>query len=216
MDKELLLDKVKGTIYGQAIGDALGLGTEFMDDDEMAWKYPNGLTHYTDIYQDHHRRRWKIGDWTDDTDMMLCIANAVIEDNGVNYNNIAQNFKDWLNGEPMGIGSHTFKVLAMSDYVEQPHEVSRIIWELSRRQSAANGALMRTSIVGLFPNHVTECAENICKLTHYDPRRVGSCGTPRAAKKSPRSSFRRSTAIVRIGLRLPPTTRAPRSPKRMP
>lgn len=175
MEKELLLDKIKGTIYGQAIGDALGLGTEFMDDDEMAWKYPNGITHYSDIYQDRHRRRWKIGDWTDDTDMMLCIANAVINDNGVNYMNIAQNFKDWLNGEPMGIGSHTFKVLSMGDYVERPHEVSKMIWELSRRKSAANGALMRTSIVGLFPNHVIECAEGICKLTHYDPRCVGSC-----------------------------------------
>ena len=40
---ERLLDKIKGTIYGQAIGDALGLGTEFMDDYDMAWKYSNGL-----------------------------------------------------------------------------------------------------------------------------------------------------------------------------
>ena len=58
MNMEQILDKIKGTIYGQAIGDALGLGTEFMDDFDMAWKYPNGLTHYSEIYQDRHRRRW--------------------------------------------------------------------------------------------------------------------------------------------------------------
>ena len=87
------LDKIRGVIYGQAIGDALGLGTEFMDDKEMAKKYANGLKHYNEIYQDNHRRRWKIGEWTDDTDMMLCIANAIVEDKRVDLSHIAKNFK---------------------------------------------------------------------------------------------------------------------------
>ena len=170
-----LLDKIKGTIYGQAIGDALGLGTEFMDDYDMAWRYPNGLTHYSEIFQDRHRRRWEIGDWTDDTDMMLCIANAIIKDKGVNLTTIAQNFKDWVNGVPMGIGANTYKVLMFGDYVERPLDVSRKVWELSRYQSAANGGLMRTSIVGLLPGDIEQSATDICRLTHYDPRCVGSC-----------------------------------------
>ena len=41
---ETIIDKIKGTIYGQAIGDALGLGTEGMDDEAMARKSPSGLT----------------------------------------------------------------------------------------------------------------------------------------------------------------------------
>ena len=128
---ERIIDRIKGTIYGQAIGDALGLGTEGMTDEDMAWKYPNGIRHYSDIFQDRHRKRWKysdifqdrhrkrwkIGDWTDDTDMMLCIANAVIKDKGVNLTSIAQNFKDWADGEPMGIGETTYKVLSFGDYV---------------------------------------------------------------------------------------------------
>lgn len=172
---ETFVDKLKGTVYGQAIGDALGLGTEGMTDEDMAWKYPNGITHYKEIFQDRHRKRWKIGDWTDDTDMMLCIANAVIQDKGVNLASIAQNFKEWANGEPMGIGENTYKVLTIGDYVEHPLEVSKKIWEMSHENSAANGGLMRTSIVGLFPKAVEECASNICRLTHYDPRCVGSC-----------------------------------------
>ena len=170
-----LFDRLKGTIYGQAIGDALGLGTEGMTDEDMAWKYPQGIRHYNDIFQDRHRKRWKIGDWTDDTDMMLCIANAVIKDKGVNLTSIAQNFKDWANGEPMGIGENTYKVLMIGDYVEHPLEVSKKVWEMSGKKAAANGGLMRTSIVGLFPKAVEECAVNICRLTHYDPRCVGSC-----------------------------------------
>ena len=170
-----LFDRLKGTIYGQAIGDALGLGTEFMTNEDMAWKYPHGIRHYSDIFQDRHRKRWKIGDWTDDTDMMLCIANAVIEEKGVNLTSIAQNFKNWANGEPMGIGENTYKVLSIGDYVEHPIEVAKKVWEMSGKKAAANGGLMRTSIVGLFPKAVEECAVNICRLTHYDPRCVGSC-----------------------------------------
>ena len=168
-------DRFKGVFYGQAIGDALGLGTEFMDADEMAWKYPTGLRHYNQIFQDRHRKRWKIGGWTDDTDMMLCIAEAVIEDKGVNFMNIAKHFKTWTLGMPMGIGENTYKVLMMGDYTEEPFEVSKMIWEMSKYQSAANGGLMRTSVVGLFPKEVRTCAESICRLTHYDPRCVGSC-----------------------------------------
>lgn len=174
-EHDLIIDRIKGTIYGQAIGDALGLATEGMTDEDMAWKYPNGITHYNEIFQDRHRKRWKIGDWTDDTDMMLCIANAVIKDGGVNLTTIAKNFKDWANGEPMGIGENTYKVLTIGDYVERPMEVSKKIWEMSRRQAAANGGVMRTSIVGLFPKAVEKCAADICKLTHYDPRCVGAC-----------------------------------------
>ena len=173
--KQDTIDRFKGCLYGQAIGDALGLGTEGMTDEDMAWKYPNGIRHYSQIFQDRHRKRWEIGDWTDDTDMMLCIANAVIEDKGVDFYNIARHFKEWANGEPMGIGENTYKVLMMGDYVERPFEVSHKVWKMSRYQSAANGGLMRTSVVGLFPKEVKTCAENICRLTHYDPRCVGSC-----------------------------------------
>lgn len=175
MDKEQTYDRFKGCIYGQAIGDALGLGTEGMTDEDIAWKYPHGLQNYNQILQDSHRKRWEIGDWTDDTDMMLCIAHAVIEDKGVNLNNIARHFKMWCEGEPVGIGINTYKVLNVKEYVEKPFAVSELIWKMSRYKSAANGALMRTSVVGLFPKAVKTCAENICKLTHYDPRCIGSC-----------------------------------------
>ena len=51
-----LLDRLKGTIYGQAIGDALGLGTEGMTDEDMSWKYSNDIKHYREIYQEMHRK----------------------------------------------------------------------------------------------------------------------------------------------------------------
>ena len=171
----MINDKIRGVIFGQAIGDALGLGTEFMTKKEVNRYYPNGLAYYDQIIQDYHRKRWEKGAWTDDTDMMLCIANAIIKDKDIKLSTIAQNFKEWFNGEPLGIGNNTFKVLSFKDYTDNPQKGAEIIWNLSGKKSAANGAVMRTSVVGLWNNDTEKYATEICKLTHYDPRCVGSC-----------------------------------------
>lgn len=174
MTTEPVKDKMLSCLYGQAIGDALGLGTEFMSKDQVEQNYPDGLKDYDSIIQDEHRSRWPKGAWTDDTDMMLCILRG-FENGTFNTGRIASNFKEWFNSGPMGIGSHTYKVLFLDEYVKDPEMCAKVWWDLSRHQSAANGALMRTSVVGLAKNDVIAQAEAICKLTHYDPRCVGSC-----------------------------------------
>lgn len=171
----MLQDKIRGVLFGQAVGDALGLGTEFMTKEEVKRHYPNGLTDYSQIIQDRHRSRWMRGDWTDDTDMMLCIANAIIQDKGVNTITIAQHFKEWFNGTPMGIGRHTHMVLFFNDYVEHPQKAAEAIWNLSGKKNAANGGVMRTSIIGLCKEDVETLATEVCRLTHPDPRCIGSC-----------------------------------------
>lgn len=170
-----LLDKIRGVIFGQAIGDALGLGTEFMSRDEVLKYYPHKLSSYNQIIQDSHRIGWKPGEWTDDTDMMLCIADAMIEDKDICLHRVARNFKKWFEGTPMGIGQHTNKVLAISDYTENPMRAADLVWRLSGERNAANGGVMRTSVVGLWKKDISFYAENICKLTHADPRCAGSC-----------------------------------------
>ena len=169
-------DKIYGYLFGQAIGDALGLGTEFMTKTEAKEKYPNGLTEYSQIIRDYHRIKFQPGMWSDDTDMMLCIANAIIEDKRINLHTIARNFKDWFYApDTRGVGQTTYKVLAIADYVEKPQQVAELIWKMSRTKNAANGAVMRTSITGLLKNNVAQTAEDVCKLTHFDSRCVGSC-----------------------------------------
>ena len=69
MNEEFINDRFLGTIFGQAVGDALGLSTEFMSKQEVDRFYPNGIEDYSQIVQDDHRRRWQRGDWTDDTDV---------------------------------------------------------------------------------------------------------------------------------------------------
>lgn len=75
----------------------------------------------------------------------------------------------------MGIGRHTYNVLALYDYELNPVNAAEITWNLSNRNSAPNGGIMRTSVVGLWDKDVVQNAEKICKLTHADPRCIGSC-----------------------------------------
>mgnify|MGYP000190110821 FL=1 len=169
-------DKIYGTIFGQAIGDALGLGTEFMSKKEVREKYPDGLKEYSQIIRGYHRAKFQPGSWSDDTDMMLCIANAIIEDKGINLHTIARNFKQWVYApETRGVGQTTLKVLSIAEYVEKPHQVAELIWRMTRTKNAANGSVMRTAIIGLKKENVAQTAEDVCKLTHFDPRCVGSC-----------------------------------------
>ena len=161
-------DKLKGVFFGQAIGDALGLGTEFMPQTEVRKYYPHGLNDYSQIIQDYHRSRWEKGSWTDDTDMMLCIAESIVKNKGVNLPDIAKNFKLWFMQHPMGIGRHTYKVLCLGDYTEKPQQAAELVWNMSGKKSASNGAVMRTSIVGLLKEDVEKHAADICRLTHTD------------------------------------------------
>ena len=167
-----ITNKIKGCIYGQAIGDALGLGCEFMSQEEVRKYYPNTLTRYDQIIRDRQWSMWKEGEWTDDTDMMICIARTRLN-NHFNVEKTAENFKEWFNHSPRGIGRHTYNILAIGDYLKALFKVSELFWNLSRQKNAANGALMRTSVLATSPYVDEEEITDICRLTHYDPRCVG-------------------------------------------
>ena len=96
MENETIKERFLGTIFGQAVGDALGLSTEFMSKQEVNRLYPNGIEDYSQIVQDDHRRRWQRGDWTDDTDMMLCILDSFVACQKVDILDIARRFKEWM------------------------------------------------------------------------------------------------------------------------
>ena len=158
MENETIKERFLGTIFGQAVGDALGLSTEFMSKQEVDRFYPNGIEDYSQIVQDDHRRRWQRGDWTDDTDMMLCILDSFVACQKVDILDIARRFKEWMMNGGMGIGRHTYNVMALGDYTSNPQKAAEIIWKMGKKKAAANGAVMRTSVVGLMKDNVANAA----------------------------------------------------------
>lgn len=182
-----IIDRIRGTIFGHAVGDALGLGTEFLSKSDVARLYPHGLRSYEQIFRDGHRGRWATGDWTDDTDQMLCILDSLLERNRVDINHIAQRLKSWMNhGFPefgdsggMGIGRTVLRVLNHPNFFRDPHGAAEDIWNETNRSAAANGGVMRTSVLGVYEFTdilaAAKNAEDVCKITHFDPRCVASC-----------------------------------------
>ena len=158
MENETVKERFLGTIFGQAVGDALGLSTEFMSRQEVDRFYPNGIEDYSQIVQDDHRRCWQRGDWTDDTDMMLCILDSFVACQKVEILDIARRSMEWMMYGGMGIGRHTYNVMALGDYTSNPQKAAEIIWKMGKKKAAANGAVMRTSVVGLMKDNVANAA----------------------------------------------------------
>lgn len=173
------IDKIKGVFYGQAIGDALGLGSEFLTKSQISEYYPNGLHDYSQIVQDKHRSRWNIGDWTDDTDQFLCICTSILKLNKVDELAFAEELFRWFKDAPMGIGHTVYKVVSLPQFTLYPHKAAELIWKLSKKNNASNGAIMRSSILGTYQfwdyEKVANNTEKIAKVTHWDPRCIGSC-----------------------------------------
>lgn len=207
LEKKALLDHIRGTIYGNCIGDAIGLLTEFMTKKEATYIYGNyhekstlqkvkeTITgnklpelEYSMKYRDLHRERFATGDWTDDSDQMILILLSLVANNGqmdpVDYAKrlkrwCKEGFKELGDYGGMGIGSTTHSVLRHPQFLTDPHEAARYVWEYSGRYLAPNGGVMRTSILGIhdFGNIDGVIANTMaaCKVTHADPRCIASC-----------------------------------------
>ncbi|HBR75799.1 MAG TPA: ADP-ribosylglycohydrolase family protein [Cyanobacteria bacterium UBA11159] len=177
-----LKDKIRGIIFGAAIGDALGFGTEWISKQQVTEKYPNGLHDYNQItrYQKSKGMEgWFPGDSTDDTDQMLCILDSLLEKQEIDIRDIAAKIHHWAITDGMGMGRTVYTVVHTPGFVENPYQIAEKVWLDSGKQWAANGAVMRTSILGIWQyqdrEKIKDNAEKVSRITHPDSRCLGSC-----------------------------------------
>lgn len=172
-----LKERILGLIFGQAVGDALGKGTEFLTAKQAAVMYPQGINSYKEIK--HNPFEYLPGDYTDDTEMMLLILDSLLEKQSLDLQDIAVRFADWACNDPKDIGATTANVLCDPDYLKNPLHTAEFYWDSSGKKNAANGALMRTSILGAWDYLNTDQAVKnsalVSKLTHAAPQCAASC-----------------------------------------
>lgn len=171
--EEKTKDKALGALFGQAVGDALGMGAEFMSKEKVQEVYPSGLRHYSDI-RNNAIGGFQPGDYTDDTEMMEQIVYSLNNEGKYDLMSISQFFRRWYEYGPIDCGMQTANVLSNPLYRTDPLGVSKSTWEYENCDAAGNGGVMRTSVIGVLKGNVEEMAADVCRLTHYDPRCVGS------------------------------------------
>eukprot|EP00026_Physarum_polycephalum_P003546 Phypoly_transcript_03559.p1 GENE.Phypoly_transcript_03559~~Phypoly_transcript_03559.p1 ORF type:complete len:574 (+),score=104.59 Phypoly_transcript_03559:204-1724(+) len=182
-----VIDRILGCIYGNALGDAVGLATEFMTKAEIKKAYGNAPINYPKFKKNYHNCRWEEGDWTDDTDQMILILETLLETKTADPILYANKLLNWIRyGFPdlgdnggMGLGATTSRVVQHKSFLQDPIYASADVWEKSGRTFAPNGGVMRTSVVGCYhfsnPEEIIKNSDIFCKVTHADPRCIASC-----------------------------------------
>lgn len=164
-----VIARARGAFLGVAVGDALGATTEFMTPLEIRTQF--GV----------HRRivggGWlhlKPGRVTDDTEMSLCIARALLQSGASDLSAIADGFLGWMRGKPVDIGSTVRR--GIRDYLLKGQlETPPNAWD------AGNGAVMRLVPVALFTlgddDAFRALAVAQAHLTHNHPLSDAACLT---------------------------------------
>ncbi|KAH8651568.1 ADP-ribosylglycohydrolase [Tricladium varicosporioides] len=190
-------DKVLGNIVGAALGDAIGLYTEFLPRTECFRTYPGKFyltgPQRTAFRADSHRDKFTPGEWTDDTDQSLLLILSYLRNSPapqspvVDARDIAVRINNWitqglrcLDRPPLGIGQTVGRVVLDPEYLKDPEGVALKIWLKSKRNAAPNGSLMRTHplgamCIGRTLEETFRVAADVGRVTHVDPRCVVSC-----------------------------------------
>lgn len=175
-------DRAAGTLLGAAVGDALGVPFEFKPPqhfapEDLPLQMPGGGPF-----------QFPPGEWSDDTQMTLCIARAahagldLSEHKGLER--VAHAFAGWYKGGPRDVGGQISSVLATTEQGRGklwPAMTGRAMSRFLNApdSSAGNGSLMRTSPVALRhladPEKMTAAARYVSGLTHADPDCLDAC-----------------------------------------
>lgn len=108
--REVYLDKIRGSLWGGAIGDALGYPVEFLSEGQIHMMYgKEGITEYK---LDKKSGKALI---SDDTQMTLFTANGILAGETRSclmgfektyYGNISESYKDWLNTQELSFDKY--------------------------------------------------------------------------------------------------------------
>ncbi|KAJ7843661.1 ADP-ribosylation/Crystallin J1 [Mycena olivaceomarginata] len=158
MNDSKILDRAEGALFGSALGDAIGIYTEFMTDWQALEAYGSSSPNFTlippetKLHNDTHRCRFESRAWTDDTDHTILMILSYLRLRELSPKDFAIRLHSWcsqglrvLDRLPMGLGKTVGSVVFSPSYTNDPAGTALSHWDKNGRKIAPNGSLMRTT-----------------------------------------------------------------------
>ena len=180
--KQEVYDKIKGALYGVAIGDALGAPLEFMSEEEIQRKHGK----VTEMIGGG----WlnvKPGEITDDTQMTIAVAKGILDNPEDPVPEIGKHFIEWYNSMPKDVGATCQRAInkaiilgggyppkTMARWMKASEDTDKQM----NGHTAGNGALMRTIYPALYykpGNKMMWTTKNIAEMTHMNEESTRCC-----------------------------------------
>jgi ADP-ribosyl-[dinitrogen reductase] hydrolase len=163
--------RFRGALLGGAVGDAMGVTNEMRDRVNtipLTQLVGGGIS---DVAP---------GGWTDDTAMVLCVAESLMIKHGFDAHDQMDRFVRWWRYGYMTCAGRTYDVgnttrLALFAYIQTGDPFSGV----QSSHSAGNGALARVGPIGLYyaaqPDVIDQAAMYSSMLTHATAHSIDAC-----------------------------------------
>lgn len=165
-------DKIRNTLYGAIVADALGVPVEFKD---RGYLKKNPVTDMIG-YGTYNLPK---GSWSDDSSMTLCLAESIGHLKGIDYEDVMKNFYDWFKHSKFTPDHHVFDIgrTCHTAIMNFRQGIEPVDCGLTDEQSNGNGSFMRISPLPLYlfqqfgadamsKEEAFELIHNVSRLTH--------------------------------------------------
>lgn len=166
-----MLDRIKGGLFGVAVGDALGATTEFMSAEEVRERYGK----VTDIMGCGYFDLLP-GEVTDDTAMTIAVAKGIIQSPDNPIPAIGEEFLRWYDTKPKDVGTIIRTVFSI--YNGDWFDAAIKACEKLKGRCAGNGSLMRCLPIALAyadKEKMEEITIWHSRMTHADDKATEAC-----------------------------------------
>lgn len=166
------LERARGTMWGQAVGDALGTTVEFRDERQIAARAPDDWPREL-IGQGPFSLL--PGQITDDTELALALARSLVRRGRYDEDDAAASYVRWFRSEPFDCGMATRQAFGGS-----ATPTAAVLRARASATTQANGSLMRSSPLGVFGagmdrQQLAALARTDSTLSHPDPVPQWAC-----------------------------------------